>query len=165
MSSARKDAIRAALDAIAQRHGGRVTAEAVVKAAKTNRKGPLGRTFRWDVRAAAEQHWLDHARDLIARYLTIEVIVRSETIVCPMYVRDPAAKTNEGGYVAITSADLERENARQIVLAEIERCRSAINRGRAVADVLDSRFPGLSGEFEDMLIKLTELRGRLSRAA
>jgi hypothetical protein len=59
---------------------------------------------------------------------------------------------------------MNRQTARDIVLAELDRCEASINRARSIAGVLSSRFQGLDDEFEDMLERVVGMRSRLRAA-
>jgi hypothetical protein len=157
----RKDIIKDALEKIRRANNGRLTSEAVVRAA-TNPNHVLHREFEWDDRKAAAHQRLDRAQELIARYVTVVVIHKSMKIKAPFYVRDPEAGPHEQGHVALTSEHLDRVAATEIVLNEVERCESAITRARNIAGVLDKSFPGLSDELEQMLEKLILIRRKLA---
>jgi hypothetical protein len=162
------DRIRAELERIASNNNGRLTAELVVKEARSNKHSVL-HTYKgfhgWDRGRAAEEHWLDVGRTLIKKYVTIMVRDRSTTITIPAYVRSPIAPANEQGYISLTSKDLERADAERIIAAELDRCRSAVMRARAVANVLDGRFPGLSAQLQEMLEDVLRIAERLREAA
>lgn len=163
MSSKRKDVISAELERIRLANGGRLTPAAVVLAAKSP-KNPLHKEFDWNDKSAAYTARLDTARDLIVHYQTVVVIHDSQKITVPFYVRDPTAKTNEQGYIPVTSDHLERKHAQTMVIAELDRCKSAILRARAVAGVLNQKFPGLSDQLEGLLESIIRGRGMLEAA-
>jgi hypothetical protein len=127
---------------------GIITKRAVVELAK-NKRTALHRQFTWDRTQAAERHWLDRAGELIRQYVTITVVNRSVRFSSVAYVRDPKLPSNEGGYRNLE--DFNRHDATQVVLAELQRCESAIIRARAICGVLDARHPGLSDHLENAL--------------
>jgi hypothetical protein len=163
MSSKRIEIIRQELERIRLLHGGRLTPEAVVRAAK-KAKNPLHREFDWNDARAAHRGRLDTARDLITTYVTVTVVHRSQKVTSPMYVRDPTALTKEQGYVAVTSESLNRTHALKIVMAELDRCQSAVERARSITLVLDAKFPGLSEQLEDLLHGIIEVKTVLRAA-
>jgi hypothetical protein len=162
MSSRKQDEIRKALEDIRKKNGGKITRQLVVRAAMKDKKGPLGRLFEWNRDKAAMQAWLDRAQEIITRYVTITVITKAQKIVSVAYVRDPDAKTNEAGYVSLTQGEFDRRQATQILLNELDRIRSGVERGRDIAGILDAQHPGLSMMFEKMLMEIVTLRDRLA---
>lgn len=119
---------------------GRLTAEAVVEAAK-NPKSPLHNSFTWNVRQAAQKRWLDEARELI-RSVKIEVRNTEFHVEIPRYVRDPAAAP-EQGYVSVAQLRNEKDVARELLKSEFARASSSLARAKHLAIVL-----GLSDEIE-----------------
>ena len=162
MSSRKQDEIRRALEDIRKKNGGKITRQLVVKAAMKDKKGPLGRLFEWNKDKAAMAHWLERAQEVIVRYTTITVVTKAQKITSVAYVRDPDAKTNEGGYVSLTQSEFDRRQATQILLNELDRIRSGVERGRDIAGILDAQHPGLSMMFEKMLMEIVTLRDRLA---
>lgn len=161
MSSKRIEIIKTELERIRKAHGGRLTPAAVVKAAR-DKKSPLWREFDWNDARMANKAREDVARDLIVNYITVVVVHKSLKVSCPFYVRDPDATTKEAGYVAINSESLNRSHAQKIVLAELDRCESAIVRARNIAGVLDVKFSGLSDQLEDLLSGIVHVRRSLA---
>lgn len=162
MSSERNEAIRIALEQIRQKHHGRLTKQDVVKEARQNKKSVLHGEFDWNIQNAAMAHWLDRANELIVKYVTIVTVHKAIKVTTPYYVRDPAAKTREAGYVAVTSPDLDRAAAQQIVFNELDRCEHSIERARGIAHVLDQKFAGLSDMLEDMLQQIVAVKKRMA---
>jgi hypothetical protein len=158
--SPRREAIRVALESLRD-SSGRLTPEAVVRAAK-NPRHVLHREFGWDDRQQAHLHRIDRARELIVRYVSTTVIYKSERVTVPFYVRDPSAAPATQGYMALAGAEMTRENALAILLAEFDRCESSISRARRIVHVLDAKFPGLSQQLESLLEKLIEIRRALA---
>jgi hypothetical protein len=119
----------------------------------------------WNNTIAADRAREDFAGDLIVRYVTMRIVDNTITISAPLYVRDPNAKPNAQGYRAMTSIQRSQQDALAVVLAEIDRCRWAIERGRNIASVLDQKFPGLVERFETLLREIVETRHLLEKAA
>lgn len=162
MPSERLEAIRDALETIRMANGGVLTRTAVVDAARSKRS-PLHREFDWDDKSAAQKQRLDRAQELIT-WVVVTTVYKAQHTTAPMYVRNPRAKTGEQGHVSLTQEDLTREDARNIVLAEVDRCEYNIIRARSVAAVLEAehRYPGLSTQLEQMLEALIRIRGELA---
>lgn len=161
MSSKREDEIREALESIRAANGGRLTRDVVVRAAR-NARHTLHREFNWNDKTEAHRARLERAGELIARYVTVTVIHKSRKVVAPYYVKDPRVPTNEPGYVPLTSEELKRQHAMQIIVAEIDRISSHIERARDIAAVLDSVHPGMSDQFQRMLEELVLMKARLA---
>jgi hypothetical protein len=97
---------KSALDAIEQATG-RLTPDLVVKTAK-NPNHILHWCFNWNDAAAAHQHRLDTARDLIS---SVRVFIEHEDriVTAISYCRDPRLPGNEQGYVKVS--DLAKRQA------------------------------------------------------
>lgn len=145
--------VRAAIEALRDRHG-RITAAAVVDAAR-DPNNPLHPAFDWNVERAAEQHWLDTARRLIAG-VRINVSIGSRVINSVAYIRDPALDIRQGGYRELTQIAARRDEAVAVVEMELARIAAAIQRARSIAAVLD-----LEGELEALLGDLTLVRAKM----
>ena len=161
MSSERRNQIRDELERIRLANDGRLTADAVVEAAK-NAKNILHAEFIWDNKKAAETQRLDRAREIIVTYATIIVIHKSHKIQAPMYVRDPNAASDEQGHISINPAEIRENSARGVMLIELGRCESAINRARRVVAVLATQYPNLEIELENLLAGLVRVREDLA---
>ncbi len=158
--STREEIIRAALEPL--RKSGRLTPQAVVRAARDKRH-PLHKEFEWNDAKAADMQRIERARELI-RYVTVVVVNKTASVVSPYYVRDPRAPPKEAGYVPVTAQEIDRNNAKTIMLAELDRCESAVERARNVVGALDKKFPGISDQFENLLRKVLEIREMLRAA-
>lgn|SRR5262245_13141148 len=158
----RAEVIKQELEKLKNKNG-RITPAIVVKAAKSP-KSPLHSEFVWDDVKAAQLQRLGRARELIQVFITVTVVQRDHIIKVPVFVRDPSAGPKQQGYVAITHEGLEREEAHSIMLRELSRCESSIERARGVVAVLNQRFPGLSAELENLLSSVLGLRSRLEAA-
>lgn len=137
---------------------GHIEPAAVVEAAREP-DSPIHDEFEWNVKAAAEQHWLDTARGLI-RFVRLEVEVERETVIAPFYIVDPARPPRSQRYVELTRAGRDREIAERVMLDELDRIVNAIRRAQSVARVL-----GLSAKLEAMLEDVTRLKSKAERAA
>jgi len=154
--------VQNALQDLRDRYG-RVTPNAVVKAAKRP-KHVLHREFIWDDRRAAGEQRLDRARELISRYVSVTIVHHSHKVVAPYYVRDPKLPPDQQGYIALTVAALDRASAQTIMRTELDRCAAVIERARSVVTVLDEKQPGLSAALENLLAEVIDLRDRLIAA-
>lgn len=129
----RKNVIKSAIDATAD-ESGIVTPDGVISAAR-NPKNPLHDEFQWDDAAAAHQHRLAIARSLIreVRYVSMDT---TERVVKEIkYVHDPRV-TRKQAYIPLQPAAKDRQLALDIVLKELDRCLSAIERARKVSEIL-----------------------------
>lgn len=93
---------RAELEAIRQANAeGMLLAEEVVDWAQANPESELHKQFTWDVTAAARQHWIDQARQIIRVQVTIEPQTKRTVRA---YVSLPSDRTHDGGYRDISAA-------------------------------------------------------------
>lgn len=137
--------IEAALRALAEANGGRLTPDAVVEAA-SEPDSPLHPCFEWDDTEAAARYRLDQARTLIR---SVRVVVRTDTreVSTVYYLRDPEQRGDEQGYVSLPRLRDDADVAREAVVAEFARAAAALKRARDLAVAL-----GLS-EVVDRLIE------------
>lgn len=152
----RKLAIKRAIEATSDK-AGRVTPDGVVAAAKDERN-PLHGEFPWDNAVAAHQHRLDIARSLIREVRYVAVDTQERVVQTVSYVHDPRSK--EQGYIPLRAAAKNKDLAREIMTAELNRCESAINRAMEIADVLD-----LEDQLEELRAVVARLKARLSKPA
>jgi hypothetical protein len=157
ISAEQREAIRTRLAEIEAANGGRLTAAAVVQDAK-RKSSPLHSCFEWDIRKAAESHWIEQARELIT---SVRVVVQTEhtKVNAVYYVRDPTAENQEQGYVSIKRLRGEREMARDALIAEFSRVADMLRRAREMAVVLDSQ-----NDVEKLLQGVVGLRQRFIEA-
>lgn len=89
----------------------------VIEWAQENPQSAIGATFEWDVKKAARQHWLDHARRLISVHV-VSVAGERQTV---SLVID---RTNGGGYRRIADV-LDNAELRRAALEDAvkELCR------------------------------------------
>lgn len=122
------------LQKLDQRDGG-LTPSAVIKDAQRP-DSPLHDRFEWDDKLAAQGHRLEQARDLI-RSFRVTVQVGVTVIRPPQWIRDPARGSKEQGYRQITSFRSRSETAREAVMSEFGRARSALERAKNIAATLN----------------------------
>lgn len=113
---------------------GRLIPTMVVNDAK-DPDSPLHSYFTWDDAEAASQHRLEQARQLI-RSVRVEITVHSVPLSVVGYVRDPEVDTNQGGYRNIVALRSEEDSARAVVVDEMKRVSSAVQRAKTIAAVL-----------------------------
>lgn len=149
MTLKRKRAVMARLQAIAG-EAGTLTPEAVLADA-ADPESVLHDCFEWDDTKAAHQYRLDQARSLIRIRMTVTVDERE--IVAPSWVRNPDSLPSEQGYVSVARMRDDKDRARDVLLAEIDRAMAAFERARNIGAVL-----GLADEVEAMMGRLRSLR-------
>lgn len=148
----------AELEAIAAANGGRLTPEAVVERAR-NRSSALHPLFDWDVKRAAQKHWLDCARELI-RSVRINVTTETTVVRSVAYVRDPRVPADEQGYRSVVSIRSDRDLAREVLLDEFGRAAAALKRAHEVAAALN-----LDSEVREIRERVVGLQASLQTAA
>lgn len=129
------DRVRVALEEIAASHGGCLTPEAVVAAAREPTH-PLHEMFTWDDADAAEKHRLDQARQIIR---SVRVVVQTDTreVSTVFYVRDPEKPGRDQGYISLPRLRSDVDVARDALIAEFSRAAAALKRARDLAVALD----------------------------
>ncbi len=152
-----KAEIAAVLSEIATQHGGRLTPDLVVKAAR-DKDSVLHRYFEWRDPHAAHAHRLDQARKLI-QSVRVEIIVEQLSYRVPGYVRDPDAEESQQGYVTFRSLQRNEAMARDALAAEFSRALSALRRAWDMADAL-----GLREEIEELTTSIETLKARVVQA-
>jgi hypothetical protein len=161
--TSRMEKIKVELDIIAKKNRGRLAAEKVLDEAKSPRH-PLHSEFEWNDKKAGHKYRLEQARELI-RLVTISFVHHSVKICAPYYVKSPHVPANQQGHVALTSSEIQQADAVAILLAEIERVEGCVERGRAVAALLDRRFPGagITAHLESALTQMALVRTKITR--
>lgn len=157
-TKAERKAIEDRIQKIADKHGGRITPDLVVADAK-NKNSPLHGEFEWDVRKAAQAHWIDQARALIA---SVTVIVRTTTVDVrsPAYVRDPNRSAGEQGYISVDNLRSDSDAARSALVSEFTRVGDLLRRARILARALE-----MEDQVERLVRGVDELREHLQRPA
>lgn len=130
------DARKAALDAIAKKHGGVLRPKDVVKVA-ADPEHILHDIFEWDDSKAAYQHRLSQARDFIAsvRYV---YIIEEHTYSAPEWVRDPRLDT-EQGYASMGKLLSDKDLAREALANEFARAGAHLSRAYDISRALKFR--------------------------
>ena len=129
--------VRAAAIRALETANGRVTAEDLVQASRAADHPLHDDGFRWDDEAgAAHQFRLANARRIIASVRLEVRISETKVITTVSYVRDPEAGSN-AGYVSVARIRSERENCVRVMLAEIERVLSSLERAQDVSRGLE----------------------------
>ncbi len=146
------------LESIAAKRNGRLTADDVVADAK-RKDSPLHSLFEWDVKKAAAQHWVDTARTLISS-VEVKVTMDHITVRAPFYVRDPSAKSDEQGYIAVSALSHDHDAARVTIVNEFQRAADMLRRARHLAIAL-----GLESEIDFVVSRIVDLRDRAKHAA
>lgn len=164
MASTLAQRIKTELTALQDGHG-RLQSNDVWQWARRNRRSALYTQYNWNVQKAAEAHWNHVSRQLITRYLTIEVVSFSKHITSVAYVRDVQQPSEKPGFISLTSDLIQRRDAEKIVLAELDRIESCIERARGVAAVLDQRHAGVAANLQRMLQALVDCRDGVSGIA
>jgi len=150
---------RAAIDALCDKNG-RVTAAAVVEAAR-DPESPLHGCFDWDIGRAAEAHWINTARHLIAS-VRVNITVGTRVIPAVAFVRDPSAPVRSQGYRELSAIALRRDEAASVLDQEFSRISAAIQRARNIASVLDMEAE-LEAMFDDVLVAQKKLAAKTKR--
>lgn len=132
---------------------GNTTPERVFEAAR-NPNNPLHSEFIWDGQEAVRALGLETAARLI-RTLKVEVVVRAHKIIAPFYVSDPR-ENDVRNYVPLTEVKQSADISRAVMLDELSRIESAINRARAISGFLE-----MAEEFESMLANVFAIRARI----
>lgn len=128
--------IEQALQALADVHGGRLTPNIVLAAAR-NDASPLHKCFDWEDKSAAHRWRIEQARRLI-RSVRVEVVTQDRAVRAPAYIRDPDRNGNEQGYISLSKAARDQEIAQQAIFSEFMRARAALRRAQSISDALNS---------------------------
>jgi len=130
-----REAVRECLQAIADKNGGVLTAEMVVEEAK-KKSSPLHDLFEWDIKKAAEAHWVETARRVIR---SVKVVITTDTrqVSTVYYVRDPDMDSGEQGYVSLPTLATDKERAKAAMASEFRRAIAAMERAQSIAEALD----------------------------
>lgn len=153
-TKAETEAIGRELARIAEANGGLLTPDAVVAEAR-KKDSPLHALFDWDVKAAAHQHWLEQARQLI-RSVRVVITTERTAVSTVAYVRDPDVGPDEQGYVSTVSLIGETERSRSALVGEFSRAAAALRRARELAVVF-----GMEGEVEAVAESVDTMKTRV----
>jgi hypothetical protein len=132
----------------------RLTPEMVVADAR-DPDSILHSHFNWDVEKAANEYWLDRARQLIR---SVKLVISTETVSlsCVAYVRNPELPEGEQGYVQVDQVRSDAEMARAVLVDEFAKAAAALTRARALAAVF-----GLMDDVEDLISNMHTVRGKV----
>ena len=132
---------------------GNIEPDALTAAAQGN-NSPIHGLYEWRDEVAAAAYRREVSKKLI-RFVKLEVVINKVSVISPYYVVDPNRPKKSRRYIEITVAAKEREVARQVLFAEVDRITLAIQRALAVARVL-----GLHDELRALLRHAESLRTR-----
>lgn len=158
MSAEERKAYQTRLAELTAKHGGILTAEAVLEDAK-HKASPLHDYFDWDVQKAAHQHWVEQARQLI-RSVRVVITTETRTVSTVAYVRDPTLGGEVQGYRLTTGVRTDADLSRDVLVDELDRVVSALKRTEDLADAF-----GLAEEVHGLLADVERLRDRLVESA
>jgi nucleotide-binding universal stress UspA family protein len=142
------------LQTMADRSDGILTPERVLAAAAPV-DSPIHDFFTWDDDDAAYKQRLHEARSLIRR-VKVEIKIGNVTMAVPYFVRDPARKANEQGYIAAPVLRTDEDAARDAVIEAFKRAAQALSSARQTAALL-----GLSDQIETLCREITSLSDSL----
>lgn len=156
MNKTDREIVAARLRELEDEHG-RVTADLILKDAQT-KSSPLHDRcgFIWNKDEAAHKYNLDIARTVLA---TVEFkIVKTDfghkvPSAVSQYVRDPNKKKGEQGYLNIERIKERSDDARSVVLAEIDAALSHLRRAQTLGIVL-----GFAAEVGNLLTQAERVR-------
>lgn len=117
--------------------------------------------FEWDTDKGMLMLWRQQARDLI-RQVHIETRVVSGVAKVPYYVADPEYRHDHSRYMTLLSARDSRGRATAVMLDEMRRVLSAMQRASAVASVLGS---SVAGKLDEIVKSVTLLKATVESSA
>ena len=123
-------------------------AESVVQAAR-NRNNPLHAEFDWNDTRAAHQHRLAVARALIRNIVYTVQDSTGSIISCVAYTHEPGNSKQK--YIPVASGKKNKAVAVAILIAELDRVKSAVKRMRNIASVLE--MDDIFNELDDSLVR------------
>lgn len=141
---------------IAEKNGGRITAEMVVADAK-KKSSPLHNLFDWDLETAAMNYWIERARTII-RSVKVEIRTTSTSINAVAYVRDPRCGNREQGYTSLQQAAKSPEDSAGVMAYELGRAEASLVRCLEIAKALN-----MEGEAQAALSKVVGLRKKVDK--
>lgn len=131
------------------RRDGEVTASAVVQEAKSKRS-PLHPYFTWEWRRAAEERWLDQARELIR---SVHVVFEEADDQPPIRAFAKIVRENGNGYQSMDKIMRSTEWRQQLVTRALEELRT-----------FESRYKNLT-ELAEIFSALDKVRKKVVRKA
>jgi hypothetical protein len=151
MNKENREAIEKRLQEIKERCNGDLLVDDVIRDARKP-NSPLHGEFDWDVEKAAMEHWRETARQLI-RAVQVIVVVGTESIVVPRYIRDPDKPHGEQGYIEPVEIKDDHSKAMAALMYEVDRAESLMERARMVAVAL-----GLEKDIDNILRRIAKLK-------
>lgn len=130
-------AIKERLRQLEDPNTGALNIDQVIAAAR-DPNDPMHSEFTWDVNEAANERWRDQARAMIRNVKYEETVTRVELSNVPNYVHT-TTELGKDAYMPIDRVRSDQDRARQVINEELARCRAALDRARAVADVIGLR--------------------------
>lgn len=117
-----------------------------------NPESPLHDQFDWDDSSAARKYRKAQARTLLN---SVQLVLheKKHLISSIAYVRSPDAGPKEQGYVSTVVLRDDKARARRVLIAELERAESALQRAYDVANAV-----GLSADVEKLLAQIRGVR-------
>lgn len=110
--------------------------------------------FEWDTDKGMLMLWRQQARELI-RQVHVETRVVTGVAKVPYYVADPEYRHDHSRYMTLLSARDSRERATAVMIDEMRRVLSAMQRASAVASVLGS---SVAGKLDEIVKSVTLLK-------
>jgi hypothetical protein len=135
--TARERAIRSRLREL-EDETGYLDVDLVIRTARDNPEDPMHPCFTWDVEKAAWERWREQARAMIRRVRYVEQITQRELDNVPHYV-SVTTQPPTSGYKAIDRVAQHEAQSREVFNDEIRRAIAAVERARAVSDILGTR--------------------------
>jgi hypothetical protein len=136
--------------------GRRLTPALVVEDAK-QKKSPLHDLFEWNTAAAAYQHWLDTAREIIGS-VRVVVTTREYSVKAPGYVRDLDADGQ--GYQHTSALKRDPATARESLIYTLEVAAGHLRRAYDLSLAL-----GLEAEIDALLTQVAGVQRSIRQAA
>lgn len=129
------DVLRAAIAALADANGGKITPDDVIEAARSP-QSPLHGYFQWDVDKAAIAHWRATARHLIAS-VRYQITTKSTIVEVVAYVRNPDLPAHEQGYLDTQVLRNDKDASARAFVYELTRAEASMDRAAEVAKALN----------------------------
>jgi hypothetical protein len=137
--------------------GRRITPAAVVEDAR-QKGSPLHSLFEWNTRKAAEQHWIQTAREIIGA-VHVQHTTQHYSIKGVAYVRDPGANGAQG-YQHIEALRRDPSSSRESLIYTLEVAAGHLRRAYDLAVVL-----GMEGEIDALMAQVAGVQRQIRDAA
>jgi len=166
MKKMNREVVEKVLLKLKEKHGF-LTPQIVVDEAKNPRSALHTQGgFEWDLAAAAERHWLDHAKHLI-KTVRISVTVENTVFLRPRFVVHPDAPRRAPHFVEVK--DLKEEGKEtDFLMAEFKRIENQILRAKSYACALGlgDAYNSLLSATQNFRLQLqAKLKAKAKRAA